>query len=220
MKTPVTSARLKEHFRYNWWKYLLIVALGLGLVDLLYTVTAYHPPREKTLALYVYGYTDDARLASYLGNIRETELADMEEITSVQLLDDSTYGPMQLMAYFSAGDGDLYLLSRETFLTYASDGYMIPLEDDAELMALFDSAGASLQSGWRRDTETGETHLYGIPQTRLPGLGVYAYAKDGYLCMPATGKNQENAAKFLRILCRDMIKEPLPDPQSTQNEQP
>ena len=204
MKTPVTSARLKEHFRYNWWKYLLIVLLGFGLVDLLYTVTAYHPPREKTLSLYVYGYTDDLKLTSYLDNLRETELADMEEVSSVQMLDDSTYGPMQLMAYFSAGDGDLYLLSRDTF---------------PELMALFDSAGASLQSGWRRNTETGETHLYGIPQSRLPGLSLYAYAKDGYLCMPATGKNQENAAKFIRIICRDMINEPL-EQSEQQNEQP
>ena len=33
MRTPITSTRLKEHFRYNWWKYLLIVAggaVGLG----------------------------------------------------------------------------------------------------------------------------------------------------------------------------------------------
>ena len=225
MKTPVTSARLKEHFRYNWWKYLLIVAVGIGLVDLLYTVTAYRPPRDKTLGVYIYGYADDAGMGAYLENVRETELPDVEEIISVQMLDDSTYGPMQLMAYFSAGEGDLYLLSRETFLSYASGGSMIPLEDDPELMALFDSAGVSLQSGWRRDTETGETHLYGIPQSKLPGLGLYAYATDGFLCMPVSGRNQENAAKLMRILCRDMISEPLeqneqPDSQATQNEQP
>ncbi len=219
MKTPVTSARLKEHFRYNWWKYLLIVAIGFGLVDLLYSVTAYRPPREKTLGLYVYGYTDDLKLSSYLENIRETELTDMEEITSVRMLDDSAYGPMQVMTYLSAGEGDLYLLSRDTFLSYASEGTMIPLENDPELMALFNSSGISLQSGWRRNTETGETHLYGIPQSRLPGLGLYAYATDGYLCIPVTGKNQENAAKFMRIICRDMINEPL-EQSEQQNEQP
>ena len=131
MKTPITSTRLKEHFRYNWWKYLLIVAIGFGLVDLLYSVTAYRPPREKTLGLYVYGYTDDLKLSSYLENIRETELTDMEEITSVRMLDDSAYGPMQVMTYLSAGEGDLYLLSRDTFLSYASEGTMIPLENDS-----------------------------------------------------------------------------------------
>ena len=218
MKTPVTSARLKEHFRYNWWKYLLIVLLGFGLVDLLYTVTAYHPPREKTLSLYVYGYTDDLKLTSYLDNLRETELADMEEVSSVQMLDDSTYGPMQMMVYLSAGEGDVYLLNREYFLTCAADGALLPLEDDPELLAMFDEAGISLQSGWRKNAETGETHLYGIPQDRLPGLSQYAYAANGYLCLAATGQNQENAAKLFRILCRDTIT--APGPSAEPEEQP
>ena len=225
MKTPVTSVRLKEHFRYNWWKYLLIAAVGFGLVDLLYSVTAYRPPREKTIDFYVYGYMDEQKLTDWLDHVRETEMSDMEEIRPILLMNDNTYGPMQLTTYFAAGEGDIYLLSRETFLSNASGGLMIPLEDDLELMALFDSAGVSLQSGWRRDTETKETHLYGIPQNKLPGLGLYAYAQDGYLCVPMTGRNLDNALKLLRILCREMINEPLeqneqPDSQTTQNEQP
>ena len=87
-------------------------------------------------------------------------------------------------------------------------GSMVPLENDTELMALFDAAGVNLQSGWRKETETGENHLYGIPQDKLPGLIQYAYAQDGFLCVPLTGGNQENAMKFLRILCRDMLTAP------------
>ena len=34
MKTPVTSGSLRQHFTYNWWKYLLIAILSFGLVDL------------------------------------------------------------------------------------------------------------------------------------------------------------------------------------------
>ena len=218
MKTPISSKSLRQHFAYNWWKYLLIAALGFGLVDLLYSVTAYRPPREKTVGFYVYGYMDDQKLTDWLEHVRETEMSDMEEIRPLLLLDDSSYGPMQLSTYFAAGEGDVYLLSRETFLSYASGGIMIPLEDDPELIALFDSAGVSLQSGWRRDSETGETHLFGIPQNKLPGLGSYAYAQDGYLCIPITGKNPENALKLLRIICRDMISEPL-EQNEQQNEQ-
>ena len=160
MKTPLTSARLKQHLTYNWWKYLLAA------------------------------------------------VSDMEEMKPILLLSDDSYGPMQLMTYMAAGEGDVYLLAREEFLNYASSGSLVPLEDDPELLALFDSAGVSLQSGWRRDTETGETHLYGIPQDKLPGLIQYAYAQDGFLCVPLTGGNQENAMKFLRILCRDMLTAP------------
>ena len=208
MKTPVTAGRLKQHFTYNWWKYLLIVAVSIGLVDLLYTVTAYRSPRDKTIGFYVYGYVNDTGMSAYMNNVRETEMSDMEEMTPVMLAMDDTYGPMQLMTYLSAGEGDVYMLPREQFLNYSMGGYMVPLENDAELMALFDAAGVNLQSGWRKETETGENHLYGIPQDKLPGLIQYAYAQDGFLCVPLTGGNQENAMKFLRILCRNMLTAP------------
>ena len=96
---------------------------------------------------------------------------------------------------------------------FAGQGAQVPgmgrdfAEADAELMALFDSAGISLQNGWRKNTETGETHLCGIPQGKIPGLNQYAYATDGYLCVAVNGGNDENALKFLRILCRDMLTE-------------
>ena len=208
MKTPVTSAGLKQHLTYNWWKYLLIIAVAVGLVDMLYSVTAYRPPREKTLCFCVYGYMDESGLSSYLDQVRETEMSDMEEITARLVMDDSYYGPMQIMAYLSAGDVDLFLLSREEFLTYAASGSLVRLEDDQELISIFDSAGMSLQSGWRRETETGETHLYGIPQEKLPGLSRYAWVTDGYLCMIISSGNKENASKLLRIICRDCITAP------------
>ena len=224
MKTPITSRNLKQHFTYNWWKYLLIAAVAFGLVDLLYTVTAYRSPRDKTIGFYVYGYVNDTGMSAYMDNIRETEMSDMEEMKPILLVVDDSYGPMQLMTYMAAGEGDVYLLAREEFLTYAASGSLIPLEDDTELISLFDSAGVSLQSGWRRETETGETHLYGIPQDKLPGLGRFAWAKDGYLCMFITGKNPDNAQKFFRILCRDTITAPEPaeepSPEPAQNEQP
>ena len=208
MKTPVTSKSLRQHFTYNWWVYLLIALLAFGLVDLLYTVTAYRSPRDKTIGFYVYGYVNDTGMSAYMDNIRETEMSDMEEMSSVMLAMDDTYGPMQLMTYLSAGEGDVYMLPREQFLNYSMSGSMVPLENDTELMALFDAAGVNLQSGWRKETETGENHLYGIPQDKLPGLIQYAYAQDGFLCVPLTGGNQENAMKFLRILCRDMLTAP------------
>ena len=107
------------------------------------------------------------------------------------------------------------MLPREDFLSYAENGALVPLEDDAGRISIFDKAGVSLQSGWRRNAETGETHLYGIPQDKLPGLAQYAWAQDGYLCVIASGGNQVNAMKFLRILCRDMLAEPAEQEPAT-----
>lgn len=211
MKTPVTSGKLKQHLTYSWWKYLLIAVAVFGLVDLLYSVTAYRPPRDKTVGLYVYGYINEPALTEYMDNVRATEMSDMEELNYVTLMVDDTYGPMQLMTYLAVGEGDLYLLPREEFLSYAASGSLVPLENDTELMDLFTNAGISLQSGWRMETESGETHLYGIPQDKIPGLNQYASAQDGFLGMIVTSGNRENAMKFLRILCRDMISEPAQD---------
>ena len=126
MKTPVTSKSLRQHFTYNWWVYLLIALLAFGLVDLLYTVTAYRSPRDKTIGFYVYGYVNDTGMSAYMDNIRETEMSDMEEMSSVMLAMDDTYGPMQLMTYLSAGEGDVYMLPREQFLNYSMSGSMVP----------------------------------------------------------------------------------------------
>ena len=41
MKTPVNRRTLKQHLTYNWWKYLLLLVIGVFGVDLLYTVTAH-----------------------------------------------------------------------------------------------------------------------------------------------------------------------------------
>lgn len=208
MKTPVTSRSLKEHITYNWWKYLLIIAFSIGLVDILYTATAYKPPREKTVSFYVVGYVNEDSLNAYMENVRETEMPDMESVSATVLLQDDTYTAMQVLTYMAAGEGDLYMLRRDDFLSYAENGSLIPLEEDAELISIFDQAGVSLQSGWRRNAETGETHLYGIPQDKLPGLSQYIYPQNGYISVVITGANTENAMKFLRILCRDMVTEP------------
>lgn len=221
MKTPLNSAALKQHFTYSWWKYLLIALLVFGLVDIIFTVTAYRVPPEKKVEFYIYGYMDPSgALQQYLGSVRENEMPEMEEITCMTLVADNMYGPMQLMTYLAAGEGDVYLLSREEFLSYAASGSLLPLENDEELMAVFTRAGASLQSGWRRNTETGESHLYGIPQDRLPGLARYAVADDGYLCIIVNNGNDENVLKFMRILCRDMITAPDPEPSPSPVPEP
>ena len=212
MKTPVSSETLKQHFTYSWWKYLLVALLAFGLVDLLYTMTAYRTPNDKKIEFYVYGMVNTEKLSAYMEQVRETEMADMEEMTPLMLLDDNNYGPMQLTTYLAAGEGDVFLLPRDQFITTAANSGLLALEEDEELMAFFTKAGVSLQSGWRKNTDTGETHLYGIPQNKLPGLESYAYAKDGFLCVVSLSGNEENARKFLRILCRDMISAPEGEP--------
>ncbi len=205
MKTPLNAKTLKNHLSYNWWKYLLAIIAGTFLVDLLFTVTAPKIPAEKEVQFFIYGYSNSEALTAYMDRIHETEMSDMESVTFSTLTMDSTYGPMQLTTYIAVGEGDLYYIPREEFLSYASGGAFCPLENDEELMEMFNAAGMNLRRGWRTLDGSDESHLFGIPADLLPGLMNYCYAEDGYLAVIVSGGNIENTMKFLRILVRDTI---------------
>lgn len=205
MKTPLNAKTLKNHLSYNWWKYLLAIIAGTFLVDLLFTVTAPKIPAEKEVQFFIYGYSNSEALTAYMDRIHETEMSDMESVTFSTLTMDSTYGPMQLTTYIAVGEGDLYYIPREEFLSYASGGAFCPLENDEELMEMFNAAGMNLRRGWRTLDGSDESHLFGIPADLLHGLMNYCYAEDGYLAVIVSGGNIENTMKFLRILVRDTI---------------
>ena len=215
MKTPVNAKSIRQHLTYAWWKYALVIILGAVAVNLYFTVTVYRPPEDKKVSLYLYGLGDEPGLNSYMASVREEKMPEMEEMNALLLATDATYGPMQLTTYIAAAEGDLYLLPRDQFISFASSGAWLPLENDAELTSLFTSREISLQSGWRRDAESGESHLYGIPVSKLPGLSRYAAVENGFLCILVTNGNDENVLRFLRILCEDMLQEPEPAPAGT-----
>ena len=122
LRTPLTLPALKQHLTYNWWKYLLLALLSFGLIDLLYSMTQYRPPKEKKIEFYVYGIINEEPLTEYLDQIRADEMSDMEVLSPQMMTPDESYGPMQLMTYLTAGEGDVYLLPRDQFVSYASSG--------------------------------------------------------------------------------------------------
>ena len=215
MKTPINAETLRHHFTYSWWKYVLVLIAGIFLVNLIFTVTTPRIPEDKRVDFYIYGLSDSESLNAYMEKIRSEEMPDMEIMTSLTMFPNDAYGPMQLMTYMSAQEGDVFLLTRDEFLSYASSGAFLPLEDDEELMGIFNEAGIDLRRGWRTLADSDETHLYGIPADMLPGLNALCYADNGFLTVTVYNGNQENVMKFLRILCRDMLVAP-----EAENEDP
>ena len=207
MKTPVNATTLRQHLTYSWWKYALLIVLGTLAVNLYFTVSAYRSPPEKKIDFYIYGLGDEKGLQEYMDTVRQESFPEMEEMNVLLLATDSTYGPMQLSTYIAAGEGDLYLLPRDEFISMASSGAWVSLEEDDELTALFTDRDISLQSGWRREADSGESHLYGIPVSRLPGLSRYAAVENGFLCVLVSGGNTDNTVQFLKVLCADMLEE-------------
>ena len=211
MKTPLTKKTLRQHLTYSWWKYVLAFVLIIFCVTFYYDISSYRSPENKKVELYIYGVADDESLRAYMEEVRLSRMSDQEVIEPMVLTTDSAYGPMQLTTYMAAGEGDLYALPKDNFVGLAGDGAFLPLEEDEELMSLLSDAGITLQSGWRRNRNTGETHLYGIPLNKLPGLSRLMYVENGYLSVSAMNKNDENVFRFLCILVGDMLTAPEPD---------
>lgn len=206
MKTPITLKAIREHLTYAWWKYVLLAILAIFGWNMVYTVTEYKPPANKKVDLFVFGNGDQDRLDTYMESIRLSEMQDMEEMSSVFLVVDDTYTPMQLMTYIAAGEGHLYMLPKDYFQNYAGQGAFMPLEDIEGLTQLLDDAGLSYDRGWRNNTEINEKHLYGIPMASMPGFSQYAYGyEDSYLSIVVTNGNDENSIKFLKLFLEDML---------------
>ena len=205
MKTPVTKDSLRNHLTYSWWKYLLLVCLAAFGWNLIYTMTAYRPPEEKKVNIIVACMGEQELLNAYMEDIRVNEMSDMEEMTSLFMYLDEMYGEMQLSTYIAAGEGDLYVLAKDQFQSYAANGAFLPLEEMEGFTALCEEYGVNTDKGWRINTEVRERHLYGIPLSSLPRLKGYLYTnQEYYLSFVCNGGNDENTYKFLQILLRDM----------------
>lgn len=200
---PITRNKIKNHFHYHWWQYVLLVVLCVLGWNLLYTTTRYQTPEHLKVELYMDGFdsmeTSEA-MNALLQRIHAQALPEMEEVTYVVLNADDTYGPMQLTVWVSAGQGDVYLLTKDRYKSLAAGGAMVNLQPYIDSGAL-QVDGLNLKAGQVRDEETGEMVQRGIPTDELPNLQNYgAISKGAVLSVLARSGNEENAILFLNEL--------------------
>lgn len=211
MKTPITRARLQNHFSYSWWKYVLLATLAIFGWNILFTTTAYHAPEEKKIILGVYANGVEDNMIAYMDQVQKEHFPDMEEVNPMYILPDTQYGDMILTTRIVARECDVYVLPKAQFQSYAEQAAFMPLDIVMpELVADLEEAGVSLSRGWRTVTDTKEKHLYGIPLSELPGAMQMFYIDptDMYLTVFFETGNDENVIRFTDILVHDLLKEP------------
>ncbi len=199
----ITKARVKHHFTYSAWKYVLLVALSIIAWDLIYNMTAYRPPADKKIDMYVVraGADLDAFEAAEMPALQEA-FPDMEELNFMLIAmgtQDDYNVTMQFTTYVAAQQGDLFLLpyTRATTLGYAeNDGLFLSLEEYIESGAI-DVKDIDLESGKLPDGAAGRVVCM-IPADTLYGLLDYNIDPDGLvLAIPAYSGNPDNAAKMI-----------------------
>ena len=203
MRLPITRERIRTHFHYAWWQYLLLVCLAVFGWNLLYTTTRYRSPEELKVEWYCQGLVDSQtqeKLDALMEQLRLELFPDMEEVTFTPI----AYGDMQLMVWASAGQGDLYMLEREQFQNLASGGAMAQLTPYIESGAL-STGDVDLSAGYVTDPETGKKYLMGIPTDSLTGLTAYGINPEGCVMgLLANGGNIDNTLKLMQWLIDNM----------------
>ena len=203
---PITSAKVKNHFHYHLWKYLLLAALSIFGWNLLFTVTQYRVPEDRKVEFYADGSVmgENAEALNVLmAQIHADVLPDMEEVGYTMLDSSEMYGQMQLMVWATAKQGDVYLLKRDRFAQMAQGGAMVNLQpyiDDGSLQV----EGLTLSGGKMKNSETGETGetcQWGIPADGLTKLASYGINPQGaVLSLLAASGNEAAAVQFLNYL--------------------
>ena len=200
---PITKSKIRNHFHYSLWKYLVLVALALLVWNLIGTTTRYRAPEHLKVELYADGYLSAAgeeSLNALMNEIHEEALPQMEEVTQTIITQDETYGQMQLLVWVAAGQGDVYLLTEDRFESVGQSGAFVDLQPYIDSGAL-DVSGLDLAKGYVRDSETREKILCGIPADALAGLKEYGLlSKDMRFGVLVAGGNIDNSVVFLNAL--------------------
>lgn len=211
----ITRKWLINHFTYNWWKYLLVAVISAFGVDVLFSVTAYRPPENRKIELYLCsGYADTEAVRADFWPELQARCPEQEEliVMNINLASDDIYSRMQFSTYCAAQQGDVCLLPRSEFRKLADDG-----GDQAftELSGALGSGAIDARGIDLTDTtlpaESGEMGIYGIPADTLYGLLDYGCdPADSVLCIMFYNGNEDASAAMLDLLV-ERLSRPKPE---------
>lgn len=232
LKISWTKERLRNHFLYGLWKYALVIALSIFAWDLIYSATAYRPPQDKRVDVYVQSVSAPQELVqAYFDDILATELPDMELVTASMLMGSSQndiYAAQQLTTYIMAGEGDIYILGSADFKQFASQGVFLRL-DQPIAEGKLDVGDLDLSRGYvamqeyddktERMVPISSQQLFGIPTQELHGLlsDLNMDNRDMVMAVTVFSQNEDNVLKFLNELISRSHKPYVPPagPEST-----
>lgn len=209
IRTPITKARLRNHFAYGSWKYLLIIVCSIFGWNLLYTTTAYRSPENLRVDVYLQSPTaTEDKVDAFLKTIWDSTVPDMETVEAIIMnaTSEDYYGSMQLSVYLMVGEGDIYILTSGDFKRYAAQGVFVELTPYIDA-GVIDVSGLDLSAGYVTMTDdegvpVGDMGLYGIPAYALYGYmdGMLLDNRDVVLGVTAYSGNEENVVKFFNGL--------------------
>lgn len=206
-KFPITKDRIRNHFHYFWWQYALLLVFAIFGWNLLYTTTHYRSPEHLKMEWYYQGALTDQteeKVMALLEQVKPELFPEVEEMSFMSVGMDETYGAMQMMVWMAAGQGDLYLLEKDSYSSYAAEGSMVNLQPYID-SGMLNVEGIDLRKGLATDMDTREMVQCGIPADTLTGLWDLDINPEGkVLCLLVNGGNVDNALELMQYLLDNM----------------
>ena len=203
----ITKQRIRNHFHYFWWQYLVLLIAAIFGWNLIYTTTRYQSPEHLKIEWYYEGLATqqtDELVADFLARVTPELFPDMEDVSFAEVGMDETYGQMQMMIWSVAGQGDLYMLLEESYEGMIANGVMcdlLPYVEDGTL----NIEGINVDDFYMIDQETGKQILVGIPTDSLEGLlDLHVDPAGKVMGLLVNGGNTENAVKLMAYLLDNM----------------
>lgn len=204
MRTPLTAARLRQHFGYGWWKYVLALVLTLGLLNLFFAMTGPRVPDNQRVELFVYGAANEDIFNAYLEDVRVRKFPVQQQFTA-SVFTDLNEGMAAMGTRVLAGDGELFLLTNEVYRSYAEQGVLVPLDDHAEVITELRGLGISTDDA-RSQGPDGTLRVYGINVRALPVMESWLYdrSQDHYLCIRVANGNDDTALSLFLWMAENL----------------
>lgn len=206
MDIRITKAKVKNHWHYSRWKYLLLVVVSIMGVDMLFASTRYVPPANKKIDMYLCnGYADAAAVEETLLPAFLEAAPDQEALSvlNIDLLDGDAYTSMQFNTYIGAQEGDVLLLPKsvvETMVDEEGADYTFVCLDAYLESGELDAHGVDLSAGMMRGVD-GSMGVYAIPADTLYGLTQFSCdPAQSMLCLTSFTQNPENGVKIINLL--------------------
>ena len=201
----ITKSRVRNHLTYSWWKYLAAVITCAILGNLYFTMTAYRPPADRKIELYVVNdLVDQLAMEEDFWPVLKEACPEQElfSVLNVNMTSEDPYVRMQFSTYIAAQQGDVFLLPEKELLNMVEAG---PEDVFLELTpyvenGTIDPQDIDLETGRFPDT-AGNRGLYAIPADSLYGLLNFGNnPRDSYLCVMAYSGNPDTAAKTIGLM--------------------
>lgn len=201
----ITKHRVKNHWTYSWWKYLLMAVCVVFGVNIFFTTTAYRAPEEKKVEIYLCsGWADAQKAQTDLWPLLLQIAPEQEElqVANIDLVSEEYYSIMQYSTYMAAQQGDILLLPIKEFKKYASDeaySYFADLTPYLDAGMLF--AGDTELTAYTYPNADAQPGVFGIPADVLYGLMDYGIdPAETVLAITAYSGNEETCVRMLQAI--------------------